>query len=107
MKCNLSKSFADPRIRYFRHAENIGPTNNWNFCLNEARGSYFLLLHDDDLIDHDFIDVCMKAANYSTDIGIIRTGTRIIDSQGGVVHTYTNDAAGLSTEEFFSRMVCK
>jgi glycosyltransferase involved in cell wall biosynthesis len=97
----LVKNFEDPRIRYFKQTENIGAYKNFNFCLQQANGTYFLILSDDDLIDNDFIDVCMKAANYSTDIGIIRTGTRIIDSQGGVVHTYTNDAAGLSTEEFF------
>src|SRR4030042_2488708 len=76
------KSFNDPRIRYFKHKENIGANNNFNFCVEQARGAYFLLLHDDDLIDDDFIDVCMKAAEYNTDIGLIRTGTRVIDSAG-------------------------
>ena len=95
------KSYSDSRIRYFRQSENIGANNNFNFCLEQARGAYFLLLPDDDLIDYDFIDLCMKTANYNTDIGIIRTGTRRINSKGECIDETTNRVVGLSTLEFF------
>ncbi len=95
------KSFSGPRLRYFRHAENIGPNNNFNFCVEQAAGDYFLLLHDDDLIDEDFVDVCMQAADHRTDVGIIRTGTRLIDAQGDVLKERPNRAGGLSTADFF------
>ena len=74
------RGYNDERIRYIRQAENIGPNNNYNACLNAAKGDYFLLLHDDDLIDHDLIKTCIEAANYSKKYGLIRTGTRMIDS---------------------------
>ncbi len=95
------KHFDDPRIRYFKQEVNIGSVNNSNFCLSQARGDYFLLHHDDDLIDPDFLETCMKAVNYSTDIGIIRTGTRIIDNDCNVLSESRNTAAGLSATEFF------
>lgn len=95
------KSFNDPRILYFRQRINIGPINNSNFCLDQAKGDYFLQLHDDDIIDNDFIEVCMKAANYSTDIGIIQTGVRVIDSRGNVLHESRNRIKGGSIEDFF------
>lgn len=95
------KAFDDSRIRYHRHNVNIGPNNNFNFCLDQAQGAYFLLLHDDDLIDPDFVKDCMETAHYRTDIGIIRTGTRVIDSDGLVLRQYPNMAVGLSTEDFF------
>jgi len=95
------KSFSDPRIRYFKQAKNIGPNNNFNFCLEQAKGDYFLLLQDDDLIDSDFVEVCMRAANYNTDIGIIRTGTRVIDSNGTVLYESPNMVGGLAIEDFF------
>lgn len=37
----LVKSFADPRIRYHRHDVNIGGNNNFNYCVEKARGSIF------------------------------------------------------------------
>lgn len=95
------KDFNDPRIRYIRQKENIKANDNFNFCLQQANGNYFLLLHDDDMIDEDFVATCMRFANYNTDIGIIRTGMRKIDSEGKVLGEYLNLAAGLSTEDFF------
>lgn len=93
-------AFSDLRIRYFRHAENIGAKNNYNFCVNQARGSYFLLFHDDDLIDPDFVETCMTAVNHETNVGIIRTGVRHIDSQGNIVARKANMVGGLSMEDF-------
>jgi len=97
----IVKSFTDPRVRYFRQPTNIGYMKNYDFCLEQARGAYFSLLPDDDLIDKDFIDVCMKAADYKTNVGIIRTGTRVINHEGDVRAVYPNGAGGLSTLDFF------
>ena len=98
---SVVRSFSDSRIQYFRQPTNIGANNNFNFCVQVAKGEYFLLLHDDDLIDHDFIDVCLRKANYATNYGIIRTGTRIINGKGYVVEEFPNNVGGLSTVEFF------
>ena len=69
--------------------------------MEQAKGAYFLLLHDDDLIDDDFVENCMSSANYDTDFGIIRTGTRVINSAGSTLHETRNRVTGLSTEELF------
>ncbi|QII12840.1 putative beta-1,4-galactosyltransferase [Candidatus Kuenenia stuttgartiensis] len=95
------KDFTDPRIRYFRHEKNIGGNNNFNFCLEQAKGEYFLLLMDDDLIDRDFIETCWKSIDCNGNVGIIRTGTRIIDFQGKIIHEYPNMVGGFSLDEFF------
>jgi len=97
--------FKDPRIKYFKQKENIGPDPNWNFCLENAKGIFFLLLQDDDLIDNCFVDICMKAANHSADVGIIRTGTRVIDSNGNILRERKNIAGGLPSEEFITTLL--
>ena len=76
---------ADPRLRYFRHDGNIGSSANQNFCVEQAKGKYLLILHDDDLIDDDFVESCIRAVNGVADAGIIQTGTRLIDSEGNVL----------------------
>ena len=41
----------DPRIRFHRHARNLGMVENWNWCLARARGSFIkVLLADDKLL---------------------------------------------------------
>ncbi len=90
------RSYDDERIRYFRQERNIGANNNFNFCLQQARGDYFLLFLDDDQIDEDLVETCMDAAEDRTDVGIIRTGTRIIDGEGKVRVERPNRARGLT-----------
>jgi len=97
----LVKGYKDKRIRYLRHKTNIGANNNFNFCVQEAKGDYFLLLCSDDMIDQDFVDVCLRAANYDTNFGVILTGTRVINTDGQVLEEDTNKAGGLSTADFF------
>jgi glycosyltransferase involved in cell wall biosynthesis len=96
----IIQSFNDSRIQYYRHDENIGSNNNFNFCLKKATGVFFLLLHDDDLIDEDFVETCMNSVSHNTDSGIIRTGTRIIDGNGNVLEKAFNRTEGLSTKDF-------
>jgi glycosyltransferase involved in cell wall biosynthesis len=91
----LVRGLADERVRYVRHEANIGGNANFNACLENARGEYFLLLHDDDRIDPDFVAACMEAvdrAGGTAPPGIVRTGTRVIDAQGAVLSERRNEA---------------
>ena len=44
-------AFNDRRIRYVRNERNLGPIANWNRCLELARGKYYKLLPQDDLLE--------------------------------------------------------
>jgi glycosyltransferase involved in cell wall biosynthesis len=98
---SLFQGIIDKRVRYLRHPVNIGANRNYNYCLNEARGDYFLLLHDDDAIDDDFVAACMAAANYEVHEGIIRTGVRVIDEQGSTVREIVNAVGEGSLAQYF------
>jgi glycosyltransferase involved in cell wall biosynthesis len=95
------RSFTDTRLHYFRHSAGLAPNDNFNFGLQQARGAYFLLLHDDDLIDPDFVEVCLRAAEYRIQAGLIQTGVRRVDEHGQTLHESVNYAGGLSTPEYF------
>lgn len=97
---DLVNSLSDPRIRYFKQEENIGSFRNNNFCLQQAQGEYFLLLHDDDLIDVDFLETCLLAVRENPNAGVIRTGLRLIGDRGQVHCRRLNETKGLSLEEF-------
>lgn len=98
----LVESFSSPRIKYHKHSQNIGANNNFNYCLEQAEGRYFLLLHDDDMIDPDFIDSCIKALGDQVETGVIITGTRIIDSKGKIRSETPNRLQNCSaTTDFF------
>ena len=98
---DVVEGFDDTRIRYIRHEKGLGPNGNFNFCVNEAKGAYTLLLHDDDLIDADYIATCMKAADFSTNHSFVRTGTRIIDGEGNVIRENQNVVDGRTPEALY------
>jgi len=88
-------SVADERVRYVRNATNLGVVGNFNACLEHARGAYFLLLHDDDHIDADFVESCVGAIERDArdePPGVVRTGTRVIDANGDVQSERINAA---------------
>lgn len=91
----------DPRIRYYRQSQSITPNDNFNFCIERARGEYFLLLLDDELVDPQFVATCIAAANNRDDVGLIRTGLRLIDANGNMLGQVNNYAAELSVPDFF------
>ncbi len=50
----------DERVRYHRHASNIGPTPNFNWLFEHAADEYVLMLADDDWIDPEYVEVCLR-----------------------------------------------
>jgi len=77
--------FADPRIRYFVNAKNLGahdPSANWNECLSHAQGDFFCLLCDDDLYAPTFVDELMRLASRYPSCNVFRSGVRIINVEG-------------------------
>ena len=94
-------SFEDARIRHIRHPENIGANGNFNRLLEEARGEWFLLLHDDDLVDPPFVESCLRAREPGVDYGFIRTGVRAIDSEGQVLKERSNPIPGTQPEDLY------
>ena len=92
---------ADPRLRYHRHEENIGAHANFRFCVEASRGRYFVLLHDDDLLDADFVARCMAGFAERPDAGFAHGGVRVIDGEGEVTAYMPHRELGLTPAELF------
>ena len=96
----LVGSIEDPRLRYFRQEINRGANANFNYCLEQARGDYFLLFHDDDMIDEDMIESCMAAFTPGEEVGAIFTGVRVIDEHDRVKEEHPNVTTAANAAEF-------
>ena len=49
-----------PFARYQRHAENLGASENFNIAFRETTGEFFKWIASDDLIDPEFLEVCVS-----------------------------------------------
>jgi glycosyltransferase involved in cell wall biosynthesis len=97
---SLVRSWGDSRIRYHLQPENIGAPRNINSCVSMGRGEYLLMLMDDDLIDADFISLCIEGARQDPAAAMIRTGTRVVDFKGNLMYESLNRTQGLSFRDF-------
>lgn len=50
---------SDGRVRYFKHAENIGYVDNFIYGIREVATPYFSILSDDDVLTPQFYEVAM------------------------------------------------
>ncbi len=62
----------DNRIRSFQNTENLGPVQNWQRCLQEARGRFGKFLFSDDLIYPDNLKITAPYFN-NPEIGLVFT----------------------------------
>jgi glycosyltransferase involved in cell wall biosynthesis len=60
----------DSRIKYYKHANNIGWLGNEKFVRLKFRGKYACILHDDDQIPIDYISILYKKMTTSANCGI-------------------------------------
>lgn len=80
----------DSRIKYFRHDENIGMTQNCNFTVRQTTGDYRYGLCDDDWIDLDCIEKSIEFANSHPDYVVIIPLTKLYDEDYNLIRVAKN-----------------
>lgn len=56
----LIRKMNNPKVLYYRNAENIGVDGNYNRCIEVARGEWVAMIHADDLIMDDHLSEMCK-----------------------------------------------
>lgn len=51
----LLKKYDNEKITYYKNAENLGMVGNWNRLYTLAKGNWVIMLHDDDLLNNNYI----------------------------------------------------
>jgi len=78
-------SLQNPNVFYIRHEKNIGMSQNWNFCLEHAKNanaSLITLLHDDDMLLNNYVEVMLHEFSSDSSFALISCGAEIISNSG-------------------------
>lgn len=69
----LMKKYCDEydNILYYRHEKNIGQYANWNRACELCETKWYCLLHDDDMLKPNYLEVIMNSVKGRDDIGLI------------------------------------
>jgi glycosyltransferase involved in cell wall biosynthesis len=92
----IAQRYRDPRIRVLRNPGNLGPQENWNRCLDEARGTYVKLLPQDDLLASDCLarQVAILDQDKQQRIALVFCSRTIVDNSGRQITTRSYCGAG-------------
>ena len=81
----IVRSFKDPRITYICNAKNLGLVGNANRCLELADGKYINILHHDDIMLPDNLELKVKMLEDHPEVGIVHSNIKLIDSKGKII----------------------
>lgn len=85
---SIIDQFDDSRIRYYRNEKNLGKQNvvkNWNRCLELAKGEFFTLLCDDDILDIDFVKELLALAEKYPDCNVFHARRKVLNETTGEI----------------------
>ncbi|MEH2311919.1 MAG: glycosyltransferase [Nostoc sp.] len=75
----LMSQYTDHRIKYIRHPQNIGKSNNMRSGFDAASGEYFIKFDDDDRLTPDFLASTAAILTQDSSIDFVGTDHWIID----------------------------
>jgi glycosyltransferase involved in cell wall biosynthesis len=76
----LVQELGQGRVEYFRQAQNVNFIDNWNACIEQARGHWVHMLHDDDIVLPGFYDAYRRHIE-AHDCALLTSQAIIIDEQ--------------------------
>lgn len=85
---DIVDGFEDNRIRYYRNKKNCGALNvvdNWNICLNYAKGDYLICMGDDDMLASDCLYEYKKLIEKNPKVKVFHTRVKQIDEDGNAM----------------------
>jgi glycosyltransferase involved in cell wall biosynthesis len=78
----IARSFKDVRIRTFANSNRLGLVKNWNECLKNARGDFFCILGQDDVMEADNLREKVASMLETPSAGMVYSKVLEIDECG-------------------------
>ena len=87
----IANAFAnrDNRIRYYRSSRNMGAGWNIRRVYELATGKYFKQAAADDLLEPDFLRLCVEILESDPGCVLVHTRTKEVDENGAFIKNYT------------------
>ena len=73
------KSLNNSKIKYIRHNQNIGITNNFNFCVKQSKNEFCVIIGCDDRFLPNFVETALKNIKNAD---FYQPNVEIIDAEG-------------------------
>lgn len=101
----LINSYSDKKLIYYKNRENIGMFGNWNRCIELARGKWIAFLHDDDLLNSNYLIEIYKLLARKDNISGILTSFDIINGHNQIIPSRMNKFSSFVTKFAGGRLI--
>lgn len=81
----------DRRVRYLRHAHNLGVNRNWSFAAQQARGRYLKWLSASDYLAPELLAICADRLDADPTAVLCFSHTQQVDTQGRTLSVFNDD----------------
>ena len=78
----IVRNFKDPRITYVRNSKNLGLVGNANRCVELANGEYVHILHHDDIMLPENLELKVRILDEHPEVGLVHSNVFLIDKDG-------------------------
>ena len=95
---NLIRSYNNPKILYYRNEKNIGMTGNWNRGIELSRGKWYTMLHDDDVLDNNFLKEMLFVLEKNPNISLLKATHDHLDQRESMEDKNKNESYSIKNE---------
>lgn len=72
----LAMASSNGKVKYHRHAQDVGAAGNFQFLLDNAKGDFLVFLADDDWMDSEYIEKCVGVLTGDSRFSLVGGSTR-------------------------------
>lgn len=84
------EGLGDPRIEYSLRPKNIREYGNCEWLFGQCREEYFVILHDDDLLDPAHLETALRRLDDNPGVIAFFSNARLVDTRGEVSQARTD-----------------
>lgn len=89
----LLRDYSDSRISYYKNSENLGMAGNWNRCFELCSTKWVVLLHDDDMLENQFLKEIFNIVEKSTKkLSVVKPRLKRINEATNELISYSDDS---------------
>ena len=84
---SIVRQYSDKRIRYFKNEVGFGAehvVDNWNRCLQYAKGEYFICMGDDDELESTCLEEYLRLIHKYPNLKVYHARSVIIDEESNI-----------------------
>lgn len=100
----LCNELLPTNAKFLRHKQNLGMVGNWNFALGVGKSKYFMILHDDDELEPNFVSEANSFLEKNKTVSFVHSAASLIDGDGIVTGMHNpNYPTLMSGTDYFKR----